>query len=134
MRSTQQPYRDSQSRARHGTHRLTRLHWSQQSQQFHDIVGIIVGGIRRIPARRTRRALDPCRARGHLEIDKALIKGFQRAELPCDHQRRVAWQHDTARCDADGVLGPAGDIADHPAVAALAIPGILGCSASQYRS
>ena len=52
----------------------------------------ILGGHREIAAKRARRALIGAGGAAQAEIDTALIKGFQRAELPCDHQRRVAWQ------------------------------------------
>ena len=56
----------------------------------------------------------------------------QRAELLGHHQRRVVGQHHAARADAD--VSVAAAIAPiRTAGAELAMPGMLWCSASQYR-
>ena len=60
------------------------------------------------------------------------MQRLERAELLGDHERRVVREHDPARADADRLV-PAATCAITTAVAALAIPAALWCSASQKR-
>jgi hypothetical protein len=46
------------------------------------------------------------------EIDPTRIKGFKRAELLGDNERRVIGKHDSARTDADAFRST-GDVTDH---------------------
>jgi hypothetical protein len=66
------------------------------------------------------------------QIDAAGIERGQRAELLGDHQRRMVRQHDAAGADADR-LGPPATWPMTIEVAALAMPVMLWCSASQKR-
>jgi len=93
---SEQPDRDSRSGTRHRPHRLIGLHGPEQGLQFQDIMREILGGHREIAAKRARRALIGAGGAAQAEIDTALVKRFQRAELFGNDQRRVVRQHDTA--------------------------------------
>ena len=96
----------------------------QIGDQFQHILGKILDVALQGPAQRQCGALVGARRAAHAQIDAAGKQRRQGAELLGDHQRRMIGQHDAAGADADGG-GAARDMADHDAVAALAMPGML---------
>ena len=87
-------------------------------------------GARRVAAQRADRELVGARRAAEPEVDAARVERLQRPELLGDHERRVVREHDPARADADRRRAAA-TCAITTAVAALAIPTALWCSASQ---
>jgi hypothetical protein len=70
------------------------------------------------------------RGAAQAQVDASGVQRGQGAELLGHHQRRVVGQHHAARADADGRVPPA-TWPTSTAVALLATPSMLWCSASQ---
>ena len=66
------------------------------------------------------------------EVDAAGVQRLEHPELLGDHERGVVGQHHAARAQADG-RGGAGDVGQQHGGDELAMPGMLWCSATQYR-
>ena len=72
------------------------------------------------------RAADP-------EVDAPGVQRLEHPELLGDHERHVVGQHHAAGADPDRRSVSAASVAASTAGAELAMPGMLWCSATQWR-
>ena len=116
--------------ARHRLQPLAGLRGQEIAHQFHDILRELIHVRRQVAPHRAGRDLIGARRPAEAEVDPPGMQRRQRAELLGDDQRRVVRQHDAAGADTDRA-GRTATCASATAVAALAMPGMLWCSAIQ---
>jgi hypothetical protein len=102
----------------------------EEGQETSELLGEVVGAeVGRAP-QGARRERVGARRPADAEIDASRVDRLQHAELLGHHQRGVVRQHHTARADPDGRCGGS---QIRTAGADEAIPGMLWCSATQWR-
>ena len=126
----QDPDRNLEAGPGYGLNALARLRRLEIALQLDDVLREAVDVADQGPPQGMGDGQIAARRPAETEIDPAGKQRFQGAELLGDDERRVVRQHDAARADADR-RGAWATCAITTAVAALAIPGMLWCSASQ---
>jgi hypothetical protein len=103
---------------------------AQQALQLHHVAGKVFLGLHAVAAQRTHGGAIGAGGAAQAQVDAARVQLGQRAEGFGDDQGRMVGQHDAARAHTDLEVPPA-IWPISTAVAELAMPGMLWCSASQ---